>query len=225
EDDLVPAGTDLLGGHVDGGEAGSTEAVDLDAGDGVRHPCGEGGDAREIHPLVAERGDDPVDDVRDPVLVEIGETLAHLPDQADGQIDRLDAVEGPAGLAFASRGPDGVVDECLGHGWVQGLSLDGAGTWSAHVTWSSPTASDYGPFLCRSRLRSVASRRLGCRSRRSPAPGRRRRGPPGAQGPSRGEHDEKARIRWGSGLLLKLCSAVTYSPTPSRVQYHRRWQA
>src|SRR5699024_11421051 len=70
EDDLVPAGTDLLGGYVDGGEAGSTEAVDLDAGDGVRHPCGEGGDAREIHPLVAERGDDPVDDVRDPVLVE-----------------------------------------------------------------------------------------------------------------------------------------------------------
>ena len=24
---------------------------------------------------------------------------------------------------------------------------------------------------------------------------------------------------------VKLCSAVTYSPTPSRVQYHRRWQA
>ena len=29
----------------------------------------------------------------------------------------------------------------------------------------------------------------------------------------------------GLGFSLKLCSAVTYSPTPSRVQYHRRWQA
>ena len=28
---------------------------------------------------------------------------------------------------------------------------------------------------------------------------------------------------WGS--RVKLCSAVSYSPTPSRVQYHRRWQA
>jgi hypothetical protein len=26
-------------------------------------------------------------------------------------------------------------------------------------------------------------------------------------------------------LLLGLCSAVSYSPTPWRVQYHRRWRA
>src|SRR5699024_12554972 len=43
--------------------------------------------------------------------------------------------------------------------------------------------------------------------------------------------DDEAQMRPAGGtvsslpLVVKLCSAVTYSPTPSRVQYHRRWQA
>ena len=31
-------------------------------------------------------------------------------------------------------------------------------------------------------------------------------------------------VGWGP-LMVGLCSAVSYSPTPWRVQYHRRWRA
>ena len=37
-------------------------------------------------------------------------------------------------------------------------------------------------------------------------------------------HAEKPAPRRG-GLFCKSVSAVSYSPTPSRVQYHRRWEA
>ena len=117
EDDLVPPGSDLLRCHVDRGQTGGTETVDLHTRDGVGHLGGQRGDPRQVHALIPRRGDDPVDDVGDPVLVEIGEAPPHLLDEADDQVDRLDPVQSAARLALASRSPDGVVDECLGHGW------------------------------------------------------------------------------------------------------------
>lgn len=44
------------------------------------------------------------------------------------------------------------------------------------------------------------------------------------RGVRNGENPKPGLGVWGS-RCIKLCSAVTYSPTPSRVQYHRRWQA
>src|SRR5690606_3010269 len=47
EDDLVPAGADLLRGHVDRAQAGGAEAVDLHTGHGVGHLGGEHRNARQ----------------------------------------------------------------------------------------------------------------------------------------------------------------------------------
>ena len=61
------------GGHVDGFEARGTEAVLLDAGDGVGQPGGDGGDPGDVGALVADRADDAEHDVVDGGRVEAGE--------------------------------------------------------------------------------------------------------------------------------------------------------
>ena len=55
EDEVLPAGGDLLGGDVDGLEAGRAEAVELDAGDGVRQTGLDGGGLGDVAALVADR--------------------------------------------------------------------------------------------------------------------------------------------------------------------------
>jgi hypothetical protein len=38
-------------------------------------------------------------------------------------------------------------------------------------------------------------------------------------------HQQKRGPWVGAPFFVGLCSAVSYSPTPWRVQYHRRWRA
>ena len=70
EDEVLPAGGDLLGGDVDGLEARGAEAVELDAGDGVRQAGLDRGGLGDVRALVADRRDAAEDDVVDPVGIE-----------------------------------------------------------------------------------------------------------------------------------------------------------
>ena len=98
DDQVVPAGADLLRGHVDGFEAGRAETVDLDAADGVGQAGDGDGGARDVGTLIADRADDAEDEVGDAVLVEVGEADAQFVDQAGDQRDRLDRVQRPVFL-------------------------------------------------------------------------------------------------------------------------------
>ena len=113
---VVPAGAHLLGGGVDGFEAGGAEPVELDAAGGVGQLRGQHRGAGDVAALVADRRDDTEDDVADQVLVEVGEAVAQLVDQADDQVERLDLVQATVAL-LAARRADGLVDEgFFGHG-------------------------------------------------------------------------------------------------------------
>ncbi len=114
QDQVLPARTDLGRGQVDRFQPRGTEAVLLDAGDGVGQAGRDGGDPGDVGALVAERADDAEDDVVDGGRVEAGEAAPDLVDEADDEVDRLGAVQGPVGLAAAARGADRVVDECFG---------------------------------------------------------------------------------------------------------------
>ena len=73
EDQVLPAGTDLGGGQVDGFQARGTEAVLLDAGDRVGQSGGDRGDPGDVGALVADRADDAEHDVVDGGRVQAGE--------------------------------------------------------------------------------------------------------------------------------------------------------
>ena len=113
EDEVVPAGADLLCAEVHGGEAGGAVAVDLQAGGGVRQAGVEGGGAGDVHALVADGGHAAGDDVTDGVGVDARVALDEGLDEAAEQVNGLDGVEGSAWLSLASGGADGVVDEGL----------------------------------------------------------------------------------------------------------------
>ncbi len=114
QDEVLPARTDFGGGQVDGLQARGAEAVLLDTGDGVGKAGRDRRDACDVGSLVAERADHAEHDVVDGRRVQSGEAVAELVDQADDEVDRLGAVQGPVGLAAAARGADRVVDECFG---------------------------------------------------------------------------------------------------------------
>ena len=71
EDEVLPAGGDLLRGDVDGLEARGAEAVELDAGDGVRQAGLDGGGLGDVAALVADGRDAAEDDVVDRVGIEL----------------------------------------------------------------------------------------------------------------------------------------------------------
>ncbi len=117
EDEVVPAGSDLLGGHVDRLEARGAEAAERDPGDRVRESGEQGGGAGDDHALVTHRGHAPEDQVVDGGGIEAGVAPAHLVDEADDEGDGLHLVEGSAGpaigggLAAPARRPDRVVNQ------------------------------------------------------------------------------------------------------------------
>ena len=71
EDEVLPAGGDLLRGDVDGLEARGAEAVELDAGDGVGQAGLDRGGLGDVGALVADRRDAAEHDVVDAVRVEL----------------------------------------------------------------------------------------------------------------------------------------------------------
>jgi hypothetical protein len=111
------AGTDLLGGLVDGLQAGGAEAVESHPGHRVREAGDQCRRTRDDHALIADGRDTAEDDVVDRGGVEIGVAATEFTDQPDDQRDRFHLVQRTAGLAviagFAAtaRGPDRVVDE------------------------------------------------------------------------------------------------------------------
>ncbi len=117
QDQVLPAGTNLGGGHVDGFQTGGAEAVLLDAGHRVGQAGRDGGDPGDVGALVADGADHAEHDVVDRRRVQPGEAAADLVDQADDEVDRLGAVQRAGGLAPAARGADRVVDVRFGgHG-------------------------------------------------------------------------------------------------------------
>ena len=70
EDEVLPAGGDLLGGDVDGLQARGAEAVELHAGDGVRQAGLDRGGLGDVGALVADRRDAAEHDVVDPLGIE-----------------------------------------------------------------------------------------------------------------------------------------------------------
>ena len=135
EDEVLPAGGDLLGGDVDGLQAGGAEAVELDAGDRVRQAGLDRGGLGDVGALVADGGDAPEDDVVDPVGVEALVAHEHLVHQADDQVDRLGRVQGAVALALAARGADGVEHQRLGgcHSLVLLKSNSGTGSYHRNI--------------------------------------------------------------------------------------------
>ena len=113
EDEVLPAGGDLLGGDVDGLEARGAEAVELDAGDRVRQAGLDRGGLGDVGALVADGGDAAEDDVVDAVGIKRPVARERLVHQADDEVDRLGRVQRAVALALAARGADGVEDECF----------------------------------------------------------------------------------------------------------------
>ncbi len=109
QDEVLPAGTHLGGGEVDGLQARRAEAVLLDACHGVREPGRDGGDAGDVGALVAEGADDAEHDVVDGGGVEVRQAAAQLVDEADDEVDGLGAVQRAVGLAAPARGADRLV--------------------------------------------------------------------------------------------------------------------
>src|SRR5690606_789854 len=92
EDQVLPAGTHLGGGQVDGLQARGAEAVLLHTGRRLGQSGGGRGDAGDVGALVADRADDAEHDVVDRGRVQAGEAVADLVDEADHQVDGLRAV-------------------------------------------------------------------------------------------------------------------------------------
>ena len=120
EDQVLPAGGDLLGGHVDCLEARGAEAVELDAGDGVRQAGLDRRGLGDVATLVADRGDAAQDDVVDAVRVKLDVAAEGLVHEAHDEVDRLGGVKRAVVLPLAAGRADRVEDECFGgrHGWV-----------------------------------------------------------------------------------------------------------
>ena len=115
EDQVLPARTDLGGGHVDGLQAGGTEAVLLDAGHGVRAARRRWRRSGRCRSPGRRRGPTTPSTMSSMAAgSRPGKRRADLVDQADDQVDRLGAVQGAVRLAAAARGADRVVDVRFG---------------------------------------------------------------------------------------------------------------
>ncbi|PSK43227.1 hypothetical protein B0E38_07884 [Streptomyces sp. 111WW2] len=117
EDQVLPPGAHLHGGHVDGFQARGTEAVLLHAGHRVRQPGRDRRDAGDVRALVADRADDTEHDVVHGGRIQAGEPGADLVDETDDQVDGLRAVQGAVRLAASARGADRVVHIRFGAHW------------------------------------------------------------------------------------------------------------
>ena len=94
---------------------GGAEAVELDAGDGLRVAGRERGGLGDVATLLADRGDDAEHDVVDAVRVQAGVAGLDSSRRPDHQVDRLHLVQGADRLALAARRADVVVHECFCH--------------------------------------------------------------------------------------------------------------
>ena len=113
EDQVLPAGGDLLGGDVDGLEARGAEAVELDAGDGVRQAGLDRRGLGDVGALVADRRHAAEDDVVDPVGIKAPVAREQLVHQPHHEVDRLGRVQRAVALALAARGANPVEHQCF----------------------------------------------------------------------------------------------------------------
>ena len=113
EDQVIPAGADLLRREVHGGQARSTVAVHLQAGCGVGQSSIEGCGAGDVHALVAHWGDHTSDDIADDVWINAWVALDERFDESAEQIHRLDRVQGAAWLTLSTWGAYCVVNKGL----------------------------------------------------------------------------------------------------------------
>ncbi len=111
EDEVLPAGCDLLRGDVHGLQAGGAEAVELDAGDGVRQAGLDRGGLGDVRALVADGRDAAEHDVVDAGRIELLVAHERLVHQAHDEIDRLGAVERAVELALPARRADRIEDQ------------------------------------------------------------------------------------------------------------------
>ncbi len=113
EDEVLPAGGDLLGGDVDGLEARGAEAVELYAGNGVRQAGLDRRGLRDVGALVADGRDAAEHHVVHARGVEFLVADQRLVHQADDEVDRLGAVQRAVELALAARGSNRVEHQRL----------------------------------------------------------------------------------------------------------------
>jgi hypothetical protein len=114
EDEVLPAGGDLLRGDVDGLEARGAEAVDLQAGDRVGQAGLDRGRLRDVGALVADGRDAAEHDVVDAGRIEFLVAHERLVHQADHQVDGLGAMQRAVELALAARRANRIEDQCVG---------------------------------------------------------------------------------------------------------------
>ncbi len=115
DDQVLEAAADAGGGLVDRFQAGGAEAVELDAGHGLRVARREGRGLGDVTTLLADRGDDTEHHVVHAVRVQRGVADLDLIEQAHHQVDRLDLVQGTDLLSLAARRANVVVHECFCH--------------------------------------------------------------------------------------------------------------
>ncbi|MNQ98461.1 hypothetical protein D3C85_1141540 [compost metagenome] len=108
------ATTDLGRGEVDRFKAGTTVAVDLHAGNGLRKIGIQCRDTGDVAALLAKGHDTPQDHILDQRGVE-AIALAKCLQYLGRQLYRRDFVQGAVGLAFATRRAHVVIDVCISH--------------------------------------------------------------------------------------------------------------
>ncbi len=105
---------DLGSGEIHGIEARGAEAVDLDAGHGFAKARLDRREAGDVGAGLADRIDNPEDDIVDDALGQIVALLQRF-QRHGGQRERGDFVQRAVGLAAAARRANVIVDECLRH--------------------------------------------------------------------------------------------------------------
>ena len=124
---MLPAGTYFLRRQVHRFQARGAETVDLHAS-GVPVPAGcQRSGFGDVGALVTDRGDAAKHHIVDVYGIEIVIALGQRLHQAGEQSDRFDLVQGAVFLAFAARGTNGIVDECLGHAVLLKSCVDMSG--------------------------------------------------------------------------------------------------
>src|SRR3954452_25395278 len=113
EDEVLEPGAYPRRGLVHRLQPRRAEPVQLDPGHGVGVAGGERRGLRDVAALVAQRAHHPEHHVVDPVRVQARVPLAHLVEQPDNEVDRLDLVQRAGALALPARGADGVVQDRL----------------------------------------------------------------------------------------------------------------
>ena len=114
EHEVLPAGCDLLGGDVDRLKARGAEAVELNAGDGVRKAGLDRRGLGDVPTLVADRRHTPEHDVVDALGIRSLVAHQHLVHQPYDEINGLRRVQRAVDLALAPRCADRVEHQRIG---------------------------------------------------------------------------------------------------------------